>query len=111
MRPDEQGGPRSLLDVGEASAQRDLRRQIGALERNLNELRREHAPHDVPEDGESPAVGAENLEEVRDELLGSIYDLQERVAARFASGIEAPPPVAPPEPSRLRARLRRRGPS
>lgn len=111
MRPEDRGGPHGLLGTDKGVEGRDLRRQIGALERNLDALRRKHGPLEPLHGGDEggAAVTAENLEDVRDELLGDIYALQERVALRFASGIEAPPPSAPPEPSGWRARLRRNG--
>jgi hypothetical protein len=106
----------SLEQVPDAETvpmQRQLRRQIGVLEQSLAELRSAGTPAEGHADAATtqlPAdLPADELEVVRDELLEDIYALQHRVAQRFAAGVYAPPPVAPPpEPTGWRARLRRR---
>jgi hypothetical protein len=112
MTPEDQGSLDALLGADEAPMRRELNRQISVLERNLNQLRREVAPNDpLPESParEAAILPAEQLEVVRDDLLERLSDLQHRVAQRFAAGIYAPPPVAPPpEPAPWKARLRRR---
>jgi hypothetical protein len=112
MTPEEKRSLDALLGADEAPMRRDLRRQIGVLERNLNELRLEHAPYDPLPTGparEPSLLATEQLEVVRGELLEQLFELQHRVAQRFAAGIEGPPPAgSPPEPTGWLARLRRR---
>ena len=111
MTPDEQGSLDKMLGADEAPMRRELRRQIGVLEQSLNQLRRDQAPYDPLPEGavrEPSVLPTDELEGVRDDLLDRLSDLQNRVAQRFAAGVYAPPPQAPPEPSGRWARLRRR---
>ncbi|MHB8692946.1 MAG: hypothetical protein ACYDHH_17050 [Solirubrobacteraceae bacterium] len=79
-----------LLDADEGPMRRELMRQIAALELRFSQLRRDHAPYEQlpPALERGPAVlSTEALEQVRDELLETINQLEQRVADRFVAGI------------------------
>lgn len=83
-----------LLTADEGPMRRELMRQIAALELKLSKFRRDHAPFEqLPELLQrGPALlSTEQLEQVRDEMLGLIDDLQGRVTRRFADRIEDVP--------------------
>jgi hypothetical protein len=83
-----------LLTADEGPMRRELMRQIAALELKLSKFRRDHAPFEqLPELLQrGPALlSTEQLEQVRDEMLGLIDELQGRVTRRFADRIEDVP--------------------
>lgn len=89
----------TLFDVDEGPMRGDLRRQIEELERALTRLKAAAFPWEgsqaSPQRGPG-MLGAEHLEQIRDELLTALTALQHRLAAKQVAELstEPEPPTA-----------------